>query len=302
MQGRFLLYILLVMEKVYLEITNICNLSCSFCHGTKRALRKMTMDEFNILTDKLQGKAKHMYFHLMGEPLLHPQLSEFIDISRHKGFIPVITTNGTLLGSVREKLIEARPFKISISLQSYEGNETQSEEKLNQYLEQICSFSKAAAPDIIIVLRLWNKGGKDAENGKIESFLHNAFPGEWRQNRSGFALADKVFLEYGKNFDWPDKGCEEKTGEYFCYGLRNQVGVLVDGTVVPCCLDADGTVALGNLFEQDLDEILASPRAKAIYDGFSMHTAVEELCKHCGYAAITNNYHGTKNSPYAKRP
>jgi len=288
-----------MLEKLYLEITNICNLSCSFCHGTKRAPRQMSMEEFSMLTDKLSGKAKHLYFHLMGEPLLHPLLPEFVEISKGKGFIPIITTNGSLLDKCGQTLIEAAPFKVSISLQSFEGNDFSSE-KLENHLNFVCNFAKQAAPKIIIVLRLWNKGGKETENSRIESFLHNAFPGEWRQNRSGFALADKVFLEYGETFDWPDSNCEEKTGEYFCYGLRNQIGVLVDGTVVPCCLDAEGSIPLGNLFHQELDEILASPRAKVIYDGFSMHTAVEELCKHCGYAANTKKYHGGKNSPFAK--
>jgi len=289
------------MEKVYLEITNICNLSCSFCHGTKRPLRRMSQEEFEILTDRLQGKANHLYFHLMGEPLTHPDLPSFIKISKQKGFIPILTTNGTLLDSIGDKLIEAKPFKVSISLQSYEGNDTRSIEKLNSYLLSVTSFAKKAAPDIVVVLRLWNVGGKETENVNIEKYLHEAFPNEWRKNRSGYALDDKIFLEYGESFDWPDTECEERGGEYFCYGLRNQIGVLVDGTVVPCCLDADGKIALGNLFEEELDDILNSPRAKKIYNGFSMHTPVEELCKKCGYAADTKKYHGAKQSPYAKK-
>lgn len=259
----------------------------------------MTREEFDILTDRLRGKARHLYFHLMGEPLTHPLFAEFIGTAKDKGFIPVITTNGTLLGRCGEKLIKAKPFKVSVSLQSYEGNGGIAGEKLDAYLSEICDFAKKAAPEIIVVLRLWNKGGRESENTEIEAFLHEAFPGEWRQNRSGFALAEKVFLEYGESFDWPDARCEEKEGEFFCYGLRNQIGILVDGTVVPCCLDADGAVPLGNLFAEELDAILTGPRAKALYDGFSMHTPVEELCRHCGYAANTKRYHGGKQSPYA---
>ena len=70
----------------------------------------------------------------------------------------------------------------------------------------------------------------------------------------------------------------------FCYGLRDQLGVLCDGTVVPCCLDHEGDIVLGNLFQEDLDAILASPRAQAIYRGFSDGKAAEELCRRCGYA------------------
>ncbi len=282
----------------------------------------MSAENFDLLTDKLRGKIRHLYFHLMGEPLTHPLLPEFIKSAKAKGFIPVLTSNGTLLDKCGDKLIDAKPFKISISLQSYEGNHINGDsEKLNAYLKSVTDFAKKAAPEIIIVLRLWNLGGKESENDSIIDFLHAQFPGEWRENRSGYALADKVFLEFGDAFDWPDEAGEEKgvgdlksaaspkacevesvseKKEFFCYGLRNQIGILVDGTVVPCCLDAEGSIALGNLIDQDLDEILASPRAKAIYDGFSMHTAVEELCKNCGYASKTKKYHGGKQSPYAK--
>ena len=68
--------------------------------------------------------------------------------------------------------------------------------------------------------------------------------------------------------------------------------MLVDGTVVPCCLDSAGVLDLGNLFQQNLDEVLASPRARAIYDGFTRHKAVEPLCRRCGYAAVINKLPG----------
>jgi len=290
-----------MFEKAYVEITNICNLSCSFCHGTKRTPKRMSLEEFDLITDKLKGNAKHLYFHLMGEPLSHPLLPKFISLAKEKGFIPILTTNGTLLEKCSSSLLEAKPFKISISLQSFEGNDNKTEE-LETYLESVCSFSKKAAPEIVIVLRLWNLGGKESRNNEILNILHQEFPGEWRKNRSGFALSDKVFLEYGEAFEWPDENAKEieKDHGFFCYGLRNQIGILVDGSLVPCCLDADGTIALGNIFNENLDEILNSKRAKALYDGFSMHTPTENLCKHCGYAANTMNYHGTKGSGFAK--
>jgi len=296
----------------------------------------MSKENFELLTDKLKRKAKYLYFHLMGEPLTHPLLPEFIISAKAKGFIPILTSNGTLLEKQGDKLIEAAPFKISISIQSHEGNISQGniskanisqdQDSLYKYLLSISAFAKKAAPKIIIVFRLWNIGGKETENKNILDFLHMQFPGNWRKNRSGYAIADKVFIEFGEAFDWPDvngaeKGIgiinsdrdksakkikekeeEEKTegnSEFFCYALRKQIGILVDGTVVPCCLDSDGAIALGNLLTEDLDLILNSKRAKAIYDGFSMHTPVEELCKNCGYASKTKNFHGTKQSPYA---
>ena len=138
-----------------------------------------------------------------------------------------------------------------------------------------------------MALRLWNLGS-GADNSETLERLHAAFPDEWVDLRGGSSqrLATRIFLEWGERFDWPDPNlseCDPDT-DLFCYGLRDQIGILADGTVVPCCLDADANLALGNLFESDLDEILASPRAKAIYDGFTRRRAAESLCRKCGYA------------------
>lgn len=274
-----------MLDKVFLEITNICNLDCSFCHKTARAKKLMSEEEFNTLTDKLEGKTKYLYFHLMGEPTLHPLLPTFIRKAREKGFLPMITTNGSLLARCGSALLEDLPYKISISLHAPEANPAFSGEG---YLDSCIDFAKnAAARGCIVALRLWNLGS-DADNSSILERLHAEFPGEWGDVRGGSSqrLSDKLFLEWGERFDWPDTSAPESDpdSKIFCYGLRDQIGILVDGTVVPCCLDADGALALGNLFEGELDEILTSPRAKAIYDGFSRHRAAEELCRRCGYA------------------
>ena len=273
-----------MITRCYLEITNICNLDCIFCPKTTREKRSLTPAEFDLLTDKLRGKIKFLYFHLMGEPLLHRHLPEFICVAREKGFIPVLTTNGTLL-SRAQAVIEARPYKMQVSLHSHEGN---GRENLEQYVDETMRFTvEAADKGVIMVLRLWNQGGYDKENERLLDMVAGYFPRPWSACQNGWRLADNVFIEYGRMFEWPQ---DEKNGngvnDAFCYALRNQIGVLVDGTVVPCCLDSAGTLALGNLFEQNLDEVLASPRARAIYDGFTQHKAVEPLCRHCGYAAL----------------
>ena len=114
--------------------------------------------------------------------------------------------------------------------------------------------------------------------------MHSFFPTEWVRERLGTRIAHRTYLEYGDKFDWPDLTAPEGSQKIFCYGLRDQLGVLCDGTVVPCCLDHEGNLALGNLLNEDMETILNSPRAKAIYEGFSHREATEELCRKCGYA------------------
>ncbi|MBO5879997.1 MAG: SPASM domain-containing protein [Clostridia bacterium] len=274
-----------MLEKIYLEITNVCNLDCSFCHKTARAKKLMSDDEFDFLLGKIEGRAKYLFFHLMGEPTLHPFLAEFIKKARSKGFLPAITTNGSLLKECGEAIIEANPYKVSISLHAPEANAAFSSE---DYLESCISFARRAAErGTFVALRLWNLGS-GADNAPILEFLHSAFAGEWIDLRGGSSqrLSERIFLEWGERFDWPDPSVEECSCEadLFCYGLRDQIGILVDGTVVPCCLDADANIPLGNLFTTELEDILSSPRAKAMYDGFSRRRAVEGLCRKCGYA------------------
>ena len=274
-----------MLNKIYLEITNVCNFDCSFCHKTSRSKKLMSEEEFDLLTDKLRGKAKFLYFHLMGEPTLHPSLPNFIDKAKEKGFTPIITTNGSLLGEKGDLILEHLPHKVNISLHAPDANPKFADEK---YLQNCIDFAKKAAEKgCFIALRLWNLG-TDCDNSPILEKLHEEFPNDWAEIRGGSSmrLASKLFLEWGEHFDWPDLAAQECAPDcdMFCYGLRDQIGVLVDGSCVPCCLDADGVLTLGNLFENSVDEILSSPRARAIYDGFTRRRAAEELCRKCGYA------------------
>lgn len=270
-------------RKIYVEISNLCNLSCAFCPSTKRSPGRMTPEDFAKLLPKLRPYTDFLYFHIMGEPLCHPHLAEFLEMAHGQGFRVILTTNGTLLAKQQEMLLSAPGLhKINISLHAFEANDLAV--PFEEYLADCFRFGKAAEGKKLVVYRLWNKGGADAKNEEILSAMEKVFPKPWVVGNRGTRIADRVFLEYGEKFDWPDLGAPEGSEKLFCYGLRDQLGVLWDGTVVPCCLDHEGDLALGNLFDREMEEILQSPRAKAIYEGFSRKEAVEELCRRCGYA------------------
>lgn len=278
-----------MIARCYLEITNICNLDCLFCPKTGREKHSLTLEEFDLLTSRLHGKVKFLYFHLMGEPLLHRHLPRFVSMARERGFIPVLTTNGTLLSRAGDVLLDARPHKVQISLHSHEGNGLANP---HAYISEVMDFSlRAARQGVIVVLRLWNEGGYDTGNKRLHELIAEYVPRPWLQRYDGWKLTDNLYLEYDGMFEWPDSDHDDyATEEVFCYALRNQIGVLVDGSVVPCCLDHDGGISLGNLFTHTLDEILHSPRARAMYDGFTHHRAVEPLCRKCGYAAVAKRF------------
>ena len=270
-------------NKIYLEISNVCNLKCHFCPGTKRTPKIMMEEEFSTLLPKLRPFADYLYFHLMGEPLCHPKLQRFLELAGDAGFKVILTTNGTLLPKQQDMLLRSSALhKVNVSLHAFEANDLAA--PFEEYLRGCFAFGQAAEGKKLVVYRLWNQGGADKQNGQILSALKEAFPKEWKDGRKGTAIGDHVFLEYGDKFDWPDLSANDGGEQVFCYGLRDQLGVLCDGTVVPCCLDHEGDLALGNLFQQGLEEILASDRAQAIYQGFQNRKAAEELCRKCGYA------------------
>lgn len=269
-------------RKIYLEISNICNLNCAFCPGTTRPLRAMNESDFSILLDKIRPWTDYLYFHLMGEPLCHPQLERFLELANDAGFRVIITTNGTLL-RVKNQLLLHSPavHKVNVSLHAFEANDLSI--PFSEYLRDCLSFGQTAAGSKIVCYRLWNQGAETRNNEIIET-MHHYFPGNWVEQNRGTRISDGIYLEYAEQFDWPDLSCPEGSDQGFCYGLRDQLGILSDGTVVPCCLDHNGDLALGNLFQQEMEEILNSSRATAIYEGFSNRRIVESLCRRCGYA------------------
>lgn len=285
-----------MISRCYLEVTNVCNLDCLFCPKTTRQPRRLTLEEFELLTTRLVGEVQFLYFHLMGEPLMHPQLPQMVCRAREKGFVPVLTTNGTLLSIQGEhvwttaaQLLDAGLHKLQISIHSHEGN---GKADPAEYMHQVMTYAiEAAHRGTIVVLRLWNQGGYDTHNQLLHDLIARYIPCPWTQRYDGWRLADHLYLEYDQMFEWPDEEhAEYDEPETFCYALRNQIGVLVDGTVVPCCLDHEGSIALGNLMEQPLADILAGPRARALYDGFTAHTATESLCRRCGYASVSRRF------------
>lgn len=329
-----------MIDRCYIEITNTCNLNCDFCPKHHRRKRQLSAGEFNLLTDRVRGKVSFLYFHLMGEPLLHPLLPQFIRTANEKGVKTVLTSNGTLLHRCLP-LLEALPHKIQLSLHSHESN---ARGELAGYMQEVMQFSvQAAEKGTCMVLRLWNQGGRDKENEEVMRLIEQYVPKPWKERPDGFRLSDHLYLEFDRKFEWPTAGekseenlkneseeesenglkenlkneseenlkdeseeeSENESGEksskkekkqLFCKALIKQIGVLSDGSLVPCCLDHDGDVVLGNLLHQSLEEILASPRAQALIEGFKHHTASEKLCQNCESALAGNSFRGKARS------
>ncbi len=243
----------------------------------------MTVQEFDAVTDKLSGVTEYIYYHLMGEPLTHPLLADFVKIAKCKGYKSVITTNGTLLDKVGDALLDSGVYKVNISVHSFEGVDTA---EYSKYLNKCFDFAdRASKAGVLVIFRLWNGGYDEGRNAYVLQSLKERFTdGEWKLASNGARIRHRLHLEYGERFSWPDMQEKDMGADVFCYGLSDHFSVLCDGTVVPCCLDRNGELALGNIFLQDIGQILGSEKAQSILNGFASRVAVEELCRKCGYA------------------
>ncbi|MCS7462697.1 SPASM domain-containing protein [Paenibacillus doosanensis] len=282
-------------KKFYVEITSVCNLACTFCPPTKRQANFIKIDAFTHILDQVKPFTDYIYFHVKGEPLLHPKIDELLDLSHERGFKVNLTTNGTLLPKVRHKIMMKPALRqVNISLHSFDGHVGSKDRE--GYVANVLSFAKEASEknNVTISLRLWNLDPDNTTNAERQrnremlSMIEREFGLDYRIEEkvvrgSGTKIADRIYINQDHEFQWPDLKEEEDEGKGFCHGLRNQAAILSNGTVVPCCLDGEGVINLGNVHDKPFAEIIAGERATKLYDGFSRREVVEELCRKCGY-------------------
>lgn len=280
-------------KKTYIEITNVCNLACDFCPKTKRPAQFMSRELFENILRKIKDHSEYLYFHVMGEPLLHPEIGYFLELCQQYGYRVNITTNGTLIDRAGDSIISKPALRqVNFSLHSFEANK--SVNSMEDYLDKIFKFIRKSKDKqenkLLICLRLWNiaEEGLNKKNRFILQQIGKEFGLDTAIEESithckGIKLDENVFLNQAAVFVWPDNELAEIGCRGFCYGLRDQVAILADGTVIPCCLDREGVINLGNIQEQDFEDIMSGERAHALYEGFSRRDVVEPLCRKCGY-------------------
>lgn len=280
-------------NKVYIEISNICNLQCSFCPEVKRNKGRMDVELFRHIIAQVAPLTEQVSFHLMGDPLVHPQLAEFVRICAEFDTKIVLVTNGVLLREKHgEALLSPSMRQVNFSLHSFPDNF--GEQDPSMYLERIFAFTERAfveRPDLYLNYRLWNLAdprGQEEKNVRILKAIEERFgvtvPSTVDvRRRKSISLLNRLYLHFDTEFVWPSLALPVLGTEGRCYGLSSHIGILVDGTVVPCCLDKEGVIALGNIRETALAEILAGERAQRMLQGFRQRKLHEDLCQRCQY-------------------
>jgi len=262
-------------KKVYLEITNNCNLNCSFCIKNKRKPKYMSFDEFKIILEKLEKHTKFLYFHILGEPLLHPNINEYIDYASNK-FNINITTNGYLIDRVKNN---KNIRQINISLHSFNDKYNKS---LEEYMNNIFETIDVLKDNTYISLRFWLK---NSYSKKMIDMINKRYSTNLNINnlKNNSTVTNNIFLSINEEFIWPDLNNDYYNEFGTCYALKDHIGILVDGTIVPCCLDSMGIVKLGNIFKDCIDDIKKTDKYKIMLNGFKTNKKCELLCKKCKF-------------------
>lgn len=227
----------------------------------------ISIENFTHRLSQAVKYTKYIYLHILGEPLLHPELDLLLEICDSFNVYVNIVTNGILINNTADILNKHKCIrKVAFSLQSYLANEI----KLSvlQYLKPIVDY--ADSTKAIIEFRFLSQ----YNNEELYNYISQAFMNKNKEN---------LFITFADEFNWPSLE-KQKNQVKYCKGLIDQFGILVDGTVVPCCLDCDGIINLGSITKQPLSEILSNPRAEAIRKGFFCHKPSEPLCLSCSYA------------------
>lgn len=284
-------------KKIYVEITNSCNLKCSFCPEGKREKEFISVENFKHIIKEIKEYTNLVALHVKGEPLLHPNLNEILEVCKENKMLVNITTNATLLEKNLNTIIESNAVRqLNLSLHSITKNENTDRYNFENYIKSVLNSSKEILEktNIIISYRLWNLEdiAENSENYHILNALESAFSvenlNEIAKKEKFVKLAENAFLNQDLEFVWPNLENKIISETGTCWGLRNQAAILVNGDVVPCCLDGDGEIRLGNIFEQSFETIINSNYSREFVKAFEENRIVHNLCKRCGFRGKFN--------------
>lgn len=286
-------------DRIYIEISNICNLQCSFCPEVLRPKKWMAPERFTEVLAKVRPHTDAITLHVMGEPLAHPKFVEILKAVEAAQIPLILTSNGQLIERHQEVLLTNPLIKqVNFSVHSFHDNFPTGD--AFRYLEKITLFSRqfiATHPDAFVNFRLWDFPEDESPDGASSSpfnlrlfeffrqlFAEPEIPDRLNvRERKSYRLERHIKLHFDTRFEWPSLNHPLTYGDGFCYGLKSQLAILTEGTVVPCCLDKEGVINLGSIFEKDLSTIISGDRAQRVLAGFSRHKAVEPLCQKCQF-------------------
>ena len=307
-------------HKIYVEITDICGLSCSFCTPKKAKRGVMPLTLFKNIIEQIANYTKFISLHVLGDPLCVENLNEYLAIGSYYNVKFDIVSSGAFLQQKHFPILTQDSIhQVSFSLDAL-FNHSHLNKEIHKYFDRIIDFymyANANYPKLYINLRLF---GNNDYTYLLERFPNAIMQTEKRRLR----LAKNFFLRFHKPFIWhatqkhhnlkssfldsinqslhKDKPSNDKLLETksimsqmqnhpkpnkpYCFGSVKQLAILANGIVVPCCIDANGSMPLGNLCVQDFESILKSKPMKTMQKAQHTHKNLPNLCSTCTFRGV----------------
>jgi len=279
--------------RIYIELTNVCGLRCSFCPTKNLPNESMSLAFFEEVIQEVTPFTREIACHVVGDPLTLPNLSEYLNIIHKYKMKAILTTSGYFMKKHNfETLFHPAVKQINVSLNAFNKNDTSI--TFEQYMRPIlnlCHEKVKQEKELFINLRMWNLDEVMSEksfNSELFDALEHAFGVRLNlaqlnpKEKKSIRLDNKVLLHFDNYFEWPSLQ-NKNYGHGTCQGLSSHIGVLANGDVIPCCLDNDAIMKLGNLKEQSLEMIVHGTRATNMREGFKVSKCSEEMCLKCSY-------------------
>lgn len=261
------------LKKIYIEITNKCNLNCPFCIHNRRFIHDLTMDEYKTIISKIKGYTNEIYLHVLGEPLLHDNILDFINYANDNNILVNVTTNGILINKLEGN---HNIHRLNISLHSF------NKDNILEYLDNVFNYIDSVRDKTFCSVRLW-------VSNKNTDYMLDYINKRYNTNICEIhddmkvKIDTNLIIDTNHEFIWPDMNNNYYSETGTCKGLIDHIGILSDGTIIPCCLDSEGIINLGNIFDSSIDEVFDKDIVKNMIAGFKNNKKVCELCRHCSF-------------------
>jgi radical SAM protein with 4Fe4S-binding SPASM domain len=319
-------------DRVFIEVTSQCNFDCSFCTNSlmQRKPGFMPFTTFKRIINEItkNGITNSILFHIMGDPLLHPDLMTFLRYSVEHVKKQQLVTNGSLFTEATVKecyetqltnldisyftpnstLFKSRNSK-HITFQQY--HQTIQNIVATKFKHRFDTHLRLFYPNINLKSFNWkgipfeplNKQVIPTIVHKWSTFItalgiqpneikHNEIK-KWNMNkRNSIFITDDFEIVFKQFHNWHNslqQVIQSPIGKCSIVLNHEQLGILWNGDVVLCCGDYEGHTRFGNINKKSLTEILNSEQYHRIVNSFSKGITPFTTCKKClGSSSITS--------------
>ncbi|ANE33465.1 radical SAM superfamily enzyme, MoaA/NifB/PqqE/SkfB family (SPASM domain) [Campylobacter hyointestinalis subsp. lawsonii CCUG 27631] len=288
---------------ITIEPTNVCNAKCPVCEtgsgilGRKKSF--LSFEDFKVIIDKIAPYTNTLMYYFMGEPFLNKDWVKQVKYAKEKGISFISScTNGDVKG-IPQGIIDSGIDFVSFQM----GGTTQETQQIYRVGTNLENIRHNLVETIKLKKKVKSKVHIEAgfilmkhNEHQVDEFI------KWciKIGVDSFNIIDPCVrtIEQGKQYLPTDKkhwiydpvkfenGILKRRIEpqNDCPWIYYSMTIMVNGDVVPCCHDACGKEVMGNLIEQNLDDVWNGNKFQNFRDRIHNNQRDVNICRLCsGY-------------------